>query len=248
MTPMLKKMSPLQKTLAAAACVLALLVLVQLGLGLVWTMRDNSLFGRVHPRGLGAEELAPEAEENPMVRALWDKQLYYDNTAYAMEEYDSNLRRADAAASKARLEAYKALGEAGVLPENACRAVVQTAQPASDSVAVAAVFTRVNEMLLYQGTAVSTYVMVADGAADDFDLAAACNAYVQYLGLEGLADWQPATLFEVAGMHSAALYSSGAQMLAQIVVDTRTTEGDSISCVLSPLSRQAFALQNKADA
>lgn len=222
------------KTVVAAAGVLLMLAGLLAGLGLARAAGDERLFTQVYARPLGEAELDPQAAALPLVRALWEKHLYYDGTDYQFET--------ESAQRPARVEDVdfaEALYQAGVMPNPDD----WLPQPYTAPFVVAQDFAWVESCLVYGGVAVSAYATVPKSTALP-NLADACRHYVAYLGLEELGDWQAARLFDVPDMDSAALYSAKAQLLVQVVADSRYLEGKGYSCSATPLARDVFARQN----
>lgn len=236
---------PNKKTPLAALCVAALLAACLGGLAAAQSMGDAARLGRAHPRPLAAGELSPAAEAMPLVAALWEKALYYDNTPLAYE--DVVYTPPTTQEQQARQSAFTALGNAGVLPQAACTAAAQAPPGDGGNLAIGPDLMQTHSLLLYQGAlALSAWAQLPIGHKDGagFDPTAAAESYVAYLGLDALSDWQPAHMVQAQGMQTAALYSPGAQLLAQVVVDSRYTDTVAYTCGVFPLTREAFQEQN----
>ena len=227
------------KTALAILGVAMLLAVALVGLWAAQQAQGAALKATPHARAPRAEELSPEAAADPLVAALWDKAQFYDGTAFAQETYQSLSALENPGA---RAAALQQLGELGVLPAAACGYTVENAQGVGGAFQVAAVFTQYDNVLLYDGTrAVAAGVGLPGGPADGFDLGAAAESFVRYLELDGLGDWRAVELFAARGTKDATLYSDGAQLVAQVVEDTRGG-GANYRCTVLPVARGAMAL------
>lgn len=223
------------KTIAASLAVALLLAAVAAGVWLAQAAGEQALVRTSHSRPLQAGELTPEGEAIPLVAALWEKGTYYDTRPlvwqdqYSSKESYAVMRRA----------ALSGLAQAGVMPVEACETTIENAMDErSGKTLPDGIFTQLEDILVYDGTlVVSAYVDAVPGD-DTVALEPALHAYVEYLGLDGLEDWQPAEIERPLGVGMVALYSPGAQVLVQVAFDGRV---DGYQCGVYPLSREEYA-------
>lgn len=93
----------------------------------------------------------------------------------------------------------------------------------------------------WNGQTVTAFSMYLARPAPSVDCAALLDAYLTYCGLDALTDWQPIALPQEERVSSAALYSPGAQLCAQALLDDRYSEFWRFSLQLVWLSRQDAA-------
>lgn len=222
------------RTALAITGVVALLIIAPLCIWLAQAAGDAARLSGAEARPLGAEELSPEAAALPLVTALWNKALYFEGSEYENQSYEHYKPYTDTSVPD---RANQNMVKAGVLPPGGWPE--RYGGEESSMLELGLGFTQYDALTLWEGLAVLNGEWYPAGD-DAFDLAAAAQNYVDYLGLESFGDWETGQIVDTPGMETAVLYSPGAQLMIQVVRDTRGG-GLYYYCGVYPTTRASFA-------
>ena len=239
------RVKPSKKALLVSILVAALLFGTAISIQVLFLIKDNIRFTQIYKRDPLYGELSYEAENIPLVLALWNKALYYDGSIFEYADTVDNKDKQNIFSYYEVTPFYEDLYLAGVLPRNAESLNILPEEKIVSRIQAQS-FVRYSDLLVYDNKQViAAQVKVSSDDANAIRISDACSNYLIYLGLDTLDDWQPATFSEIDGLQRAGLYSPGAQILIQVTLDYRFAEDNIFMiCGAYPITREDFALRN----
>ncbi|MEG2394535.1 MAG: hypothetical protein RSC36_05845 [Ruthenibacterium sp.] len=236
------------KTVLGFCGVAALLTAVMLCLNGVLALRDAAALRKSDAMPPQADLLSPDTEQIPLVSAFWQRAHFdTDATFFGSETAGDAVE----ISYETLLSPYRTLYEAGVLPESLWQTVQAqlTGAKAPENAALqipgklkfCKMYGGSCQVELFCDTVTAFSLFEQSGAPQTLDDHGIAQAYLQYLGLNGLVDWREIPLQSVEGWSGCALYSERAQLYVQVLTDARPLNGVYFTCGVSTLSPQAAA-------
>ena len=223
-----------------ALCVLVLLVATLFCCDFAMRAQDTKMLKTVYPREKASGTLATQAEDIPVIRAIFELNQFYDEQTL-FHETGAEPQMLSHAAKGAANAAVKGLIAANVFPKTMQKTLENTtlANTAKQGEYGMLRKTETDFSLLYGGSyTIQRYrenlvtrasFQTKEKIAEKLDVEAAVDAYIAYLGMDGLPDWKPADIAGFTGQIAAARYARSAQLYVMVSVDTRGTMGDTVT-------------------
>ncbi|MEG0167825.1 MAG: hypothetical protein RR709_08155 [Ruthenibacterium sp.] len=194
-------------------------------------MQDAAMLKTVYPREKTGGTLTTQAEDIPVIRAIYELNAFHDK-ANLFHETGAAPDMLTAVSPNAAQDAITQLAQAKVLPEDMAKTLEQTVQSSNyhnfrkTETDFSMLYGDNYQITRYQENRVTeAFFVTAEKKPPTFDAEAAVDAYLTYLGMDGLPDWERVETADIDGQTGAAKYSKSAQLYVMAAVDTRYESG-----------------------
>lgn len=204
-------------------------------------VQDSKMLNAVHLRTKTGDAVSPQAEKISLVQALWEVEQFYD-TQTMFHETGKTESELSEISNEMTLAFCEELQQKNVLPEavlNAQKEMLEKATFPNGLMAGESGFSMLYgqnfSLYLYDNSlATRGSFSIGEKALPQIDLDACADAYIAYLGLDALGDWEAAPTAQIDKQIAAARYSKSGQLYLIVSLADYKTEGYSFAFGIYP--------------
>ncbi|MEG1447016.1 MAG: hypothetical protein RSC58_07085 [Ruthenibacterium sp.] len=225
------KMKNIAQNTAATFGVLLLLIGALFCCNAFLRAQDAVMLKTVYPREKADGTLTKQAEDIPVIRAIYELNTFHDKENL-FHETGAAPDMLTEVSPEAAQKVITQLAQAKVFPKSMEKTLEQTIENSKyhnlrkTETDFSMLYGSNYQIMRYQENRVTEASFVtAEKKPPAIDAEAAVDAYLAYLGMDGLPDWEYAETADISGQTGAAKYSKSAQLYVMAVLDTRYESG-----------------------